>query len=71
MTTPYETFRGMLPTCTPDGSPQHSIVTRQGLGSAGRVWIRFSGAWVTTAVMTNDEAEQFVQLVSDARRARL
>ncbi len=46
------------------------IVTRQGLGSSARVWITFLGARVTTAVMTDDEAERFIRFVSDARRAR-
>jgi hypothetical protein len=70
VSTPDETFRETLPTCTPDGEPATLIITRQGHGSAGRVWITFSGAWVTTAVLTDQEAEQFIQLVSDARGAR-
>jgi hypothetical protein len=59
MSTPYETFRGTLPICTPDGESATLIVTRQGQGSAGRVWITFSGAWVTTAVMTDVECSRF------------
>jgi hypothetical protein len=70
VSTPYEMFRATLPTFTPDGERATVIVTRQGQGSEGRVWVTFSGAWVTTAVMTDEEAERFVQLVSDARRAR-
>jgi drug/metabolite transporter superfamily protein YnfA len=51
-------FRATLPSFTPDGKQATVIVTRQGQGSAGRVWITFSGAWVTTAVMTDEQAEQ-------------
>jgi hypothetical protein len=68
VSTPYEMFRAALPTLTPDGEPATIIITRQGQGSEGRVWVTFSGAWVTTAVM-NDEAERFEQLVSQARNA--
>lgn len=70
MSTPDELYRATLPTLTPDGEPATLIVTRQGRGSQGRVWITFSGAWVTTAVMTDQEAEQFIELVNEARRAR-
>ncbi len=70
MSTPDETFRAVLPTFTPDVEQATVIVTRQGLGSSGWVWITLSGAWKTTAVMTDDDAERFVQLVSDARKAR-
>ena len=70
MSTPDETFRAMLPALTPDGDQATIIVTRQGYGSEGRVWITFSGAWVTTAVMTDKEAERFARLVTDAKQAR-
>lgn len=70
MSTPDELYRATLPTLTPDGEPATLIVTRQGRGSAGRVWITFAGAWVTTAVMSDAEAELFMQLIGEARRAR-
>ena len=70
MSTPYETFRETMPTSTPDGEHATLIVTRQGQGSAGRVWVTFSGAWVTTAVMTDEDAEHFIRLIDDARRTR-
>jgi hypothetical protein len=69
MSTPHETFRATLPTSTPDGDRATVIVTRQGQGSDGRVWVTFSGAWVTTAMMTDTDAECLVQFVSDARKA--
>lgn len=70
MSTPHEIFRAVLPTSTPDGEPATIIVTRQGQGSEGRVWLTFSGGWVTTAVMTNDDTGRLVELLDDARRAR-
>jgi hypothetical protein len=50
-----ETFRGVMQARTPDGETATVIVTRQGLGSGGRVWLTFSGAIQTTVVMTNGE----------------
>jgi hypothetical protein len=70
VSTPHETFRATLPTATPDGERATVIVTRQGLGSDERVWLTFSGAWVTTAVMTDEDAEHLIRLISDARRVR-
>lgn len=70
MSTPDELYRATLPTVTPDGEPATLIVTRQGRGSQGRVWVTFSGAWVTTAVMTDSEAERLEELVREARRGR-
>ena len=64
-----ETFRATLRTSTPDGERATVIVTRQGQGFDGRVWVTFSGAWVTTAVMTDADAECLIRFVSDARRA--
>ena len=68
VSTPDESFRATLSTLTPDGEPATLIVTRQGLGSEGRVWITFSGAWITTAVMSDAEAERFIELVAEATR---
>jgi biotin-(acetyl-CoA carboxylase) ligase len=70
VSTPDEMFRATLPAFTPDGEHATVIITRQGQGSAGRVWITFSGAWVTTAVMTDEQAERLERLVRDARRVR-
>jgi hypothetical protein len=70
VSTPYETFRAALPISTPDGEQATVIVTRQGQGSDGRVWITISGAWVTTAVVTDEDAERLIGLLGDARRAR-
>jgi hypothetical protein len=43
-----ETFRGTMCGRTPDGQLATVIVTRQGLGRNGRVWLTFNGAIKTT-----------------------
>jgi hypothetical protein len=45
------------------------IVTRQGLGRAGRVWITFDGAIKTTAVLGDPETEQLVGILGKAMSA--
>ncbi len=75
--TPAETFRATFPGCTPEGELSTVIVTRQGLGSNGRVWLTFNGAIRTTVVMTDGETGQLVELLDSAtalgraRRGRL
>jgi hypothetical protein len=69
--TPDETFRGTLRSCTPNGEPHTVIVTRQGLGSAARVWLTFNGAIRTTVVLTNQETTLLCELLSNAATARL
>lgn len=39
-----ETFRATMPARTPEGEPTTLIITRQGLGDAGRSWLTFDGA---------------------------
>lgn len=65
-----ETFRATLQGRTPDGQPATLIVTRQGMGYAGHVWLTFDGAIKTTLVLTDQEAIGLVGLVSDATGAR-
>ncbi|HKR50539.1 MAG TPA: hypothetical protein VJT72_13380 [Pseudonocardiaceae bacterium] len=55
---------------TPDGEFNTVIVTRQGLGSAARVWLTFHGAIKTTVAMTNPETEQLCELLNKATAAR-
>lgn len=62
-----ETYRGTLEGHTPDGSRATMIVTRQGLGRTGRVWLTFLGALKTTQVMTDDETNRLVALLRAAR----
>jgi hypothetical protein len=64
--TPAETFRGTLTGSTPDGADSTLIVTRQGVGSAGRVWLTFDGAIKTTAVLTDRETAGLRELLGAA-----
>jgi hypothetical protein len=61
-----ETFRGTMRGRTPDGEFTTVIVTRQGLGRAGRVWLTFNGAIKTTVVMTDGETGQLGELLDKA-----
>jgi hypothetical protein len=70
MSTPDETFRATLRGQTPEGEPSTLIVTRQGLGHAGRAWLTFNGAMTTTVALTDQEAGQLARLLEDAARAR-
>jgi hypothetical protein len=63
-----ETFRGQLPGRTPDREPSTLIVTRQGLGTNGRVWLTFNGAIRTTVVLTDSEATELRELLGRATR---
>jgi hypothetical protein len=65
-----ETFRGTMCGRTPNGKPATVIVTRQGLGRDGRVWLTFNGAIKTTVVMTNPEMVQLCELLNKATAAR-
>ena len=68
--TPDEMFRATLRTRTPEGAFATVIVTRQGLGRSGRVWLTFDGAIKTTAVMDDPETGQLVELLGKATSAR-
>ncbi|MGH3763966.1 MAG: hypothetical protein ACRDS0_16955 [Pseudonocardiaceae bacterium] len=68
--TPDEMFRGMMQSHTPDGHPSTVIVTRQGSGSDGRVWLTFNGAIKTTLVMSDPETVQLCELLNEATAAR-
>ncbi|HKR48276.1 MAG TPA: hypothetical protein VJT72_01635 [Pseudonocardiaceae bacterium] len=65
-----ETFRATMRGRTPEGEFTTLIITRQGLGHAGRAWLTFNGAIKTTVVLTDQEAEQLAGLLGDASRAR-
>ncbi len=68
MSTPYESYRGALPSQNPNGDPATVIITRQGMGREGRIWLTFSASVKTTVAMTDQEAGQLVDLVNKARR---
>jgi hypothetical protein len=62
-------FRATLRTRTPEGALATVIVTRQGLGRAGRIWLTFDGAIKTTAVMDDPEARHLADLLGRAGSA--
>jgi hypothetical protein len=64
--TPEETFRGTLVGCTPEGQQSTVIVTRQGLGSDGRVWLTFHGAIKATVAMTDSQTAELMGLLDGA-----
>jgi hypothetical protein len=64
--TPAEVFRAVFPGRTPSGELNTVIVTRQGVGSSGRVWLTFNGALKTTVVMTDQETAQLRELLDKA-----
>ncbi|MGH3984552.1 MAG: hypothetical protein ACRDST_18170 [Pseudonocardiaceae bacterium] len=63
---PDETFRGTMRGRTPDGQPATVIVTRQGHGRDGHVWLTFDGAIKTTVMMTDGETGQLGELLGKA-----
>lgn len=70
VSTPDETFRATMRGRTPEGEPTTLIVTRQGLGRAGRTWLTFDGAITTTAVLTDQETERLIELLREASSAQ-
>lgn len=68
--TPAEVFRAVFPGRTPDGEANTLIVTRQGQGQDGRVWLTFVGALRTTVALTDPEAVQVAQLLGAATKRR-
>ncbi|HYZ08023.1 MAG: hypothetical protein LC799_23065 [Actinobacteria bacterium] len=70
MSTRDETYRGMTTARMPDNETTRVIVTRQGLGRNGRVWLTTGATMLSTVVLTDDEAEQLIALVAAARDAR-
>lgn len=65
-----EVYRGTVRARTPEGAFATLIVTRQGLGRAGRTWLTFDGAIKTTAVMDRADAAQLVDLLREADSAQ-
>jgi hypothetical protein len=64
-----ETFRAVMRLRTPEGETATVIVTTQGVGSEARVWLTFSGAIQTTAVMTHGETGTMRELLGKATRS--
>ncbi len=61
-----ETFRAMLRAQMLEGEPTTLIVTRQGVGGAGHVWLTGNRRITTTVVLTRQEAEQLAGMLWDA-----
>lgn len=61
-----EAFRAVMRLRTPAGETATVIVTRQILDSGARVWLTFSGAITTTAVMTDGETGTMRELLGKA-----
>jgi hypothetical protein len=55
---------------TPDGDLHTLIITRQGLGRDGRVWLTFNGAIKTTVQLTDPEAARLLELIGEATDQR-
>jgi hypothetical protein len=68
--TPQETFRAVLPGRTPEGELHTLIITRQGVGRDGRVWLTFNGAIKTTVQLTDREAARLRELIGEATKRR-
>lgn len=66
-----ETFRGTVrDVATSDCGPATVIVTRQGVGRSGRVWLTTGAAMPSTVILTDDQADKLIALVAAARDAR-
>jgi hypothetical protein len=60
----------VLPGRTPEGELHRLIITRQGVGRDGRVWLTFNGAIKTTVQMTDPEAARLRDLIGEATDQR-
>ena len=58
MSTPEETYRTTMQVRTPQGEKATLIITRQGLGRAGRMWLTLDGAVRTTAVLDDAQVNE-------------
>ncbi|MGH3906849.1 MAG: hypothetical protein ACRDTE_22105 [Pseudonocardiaceae bacterium] len=65
-----ETYRGTMQGRDPDGHPATVIITRKGLGRAGRVRLTLNGSLRTTMVMTDEEAGRLIEVIDEARGLR-
>lgn len=63
-----EAYRGTMTARTVDGEPHTLIVTRRHTGNPARVWLTLHGAWKTTVQLTDPEAVQLTELITNALR---
>lgn len=66
----HERYREVLNLRTPEGEAASVIVTRQGFGCRGRVWLTFQGAIKTTVMMDTEEAENVIGMIKAAQNAQ-
>jgi hypothetical protein len=64
-----ETFRAKLVARTADGADNTLIVTRQGRGVAGRVWLTLLHSMRTTIELTDAQADELIALLLRAKDA--
>jgi len=64
-----ETFRAKLVARTADGADNTLIVTRQGRGVAGRVWLTLLLSMRTTIELTDAQADELIALLLRAKDA--
>ena len=64
-----ETFRAKLVARTADGADNTLIVTRQGRGVAGRVWLTLLHSMRTTVELTDAQADELIALIRRAKGA--
>ncbi|MGH8571972.1 MAG: hypothetical protein ACREX8_05270 [Gammaproteobacteria bacterium] len=62
-----ETYRATLQVRTPDGQPHTLIVTRRNTRRPARVWLTLNGAWKTTVHLTDPEAAQLAEQLTQAQ----
>ncbi len=66
-----ETYRAVITVRTPDPKVATTvIVTRQGLGKAGRTWVTLHGSIRATAVLTDDEVSAVQLMLTAAMETR-
>lgn len=66
MTARDETYRATVQARIPDEETTTLIVTRQGRGHAGRVWLTLMGSIRTTVVLTDTEVAGLIATLTAA-----
>lgn len=62
-----ESYRGTMAARTVDGERHTLIITRRSTSNLARVWLTLHGAWKTTVQLTDPEAAQLVELLTQAQ----
>ncbi len=69
MSTPFESYRGVMWARTPEGKVTEVIVTRQSDCRIGRVWLTLYGSWRGTVVLAQCEVDELVAMLVAAKAA--